>query len=334
MKRFCFAVTIITFILVTILPTAYTDDVDLDFIIAGIKYNNSLIENCGVKISYTVEITTYPEGYNANEKDMSSKYPEIPPGPFLQEIKKERYEYDCVLKGEKEKVEEKWYEYISQDGQDSPILNQHLLWTYDGEKIRRIFYPAKYVGGPDVGSDIRRFRWKVPLLFGSKGVLSSKSNYQLVGKDQIDGHDCYLIERNYKHDEASRTTKMWIAPEMGFRLLKDELCSENVEGILEHIEKTDYEEHNRIWAIKHQTYQNFFKTKSEKIRFNDRELTVNKIEFICPPEEEIPDSVFVLQFPKEIKKIWDADREIYIDNPLSEEGEEDITEDTTAQELH
>lgn len=322
MNRFKLAVVVTAFMLATVPSVA--QDVDLEFVLQGIKYNDSLSKNCGVKISYIVEVATYPEGRNAL-RDWISKDPEASLPPLLQGVERKRYEYDCILRGGESRVEAKEYEYSSIDGQDTEILLQHLLWTYDGEKTRYVAYPSKYWSELQgiMGTDIGFFRWEVPLVFDDflgRNVTfpSDYPDMKLVGKTRIDKHDCYLIEGNYKYAEASK--KIWVAPEFGFRPIKIESCSERFEGI----QKTDYERYNGIWAIKHQIFQSFFKIGNEKLRGSERKLTVNKIEFICPPKE-LPDSVFELEFPRELKTIWDADMEISIDNPLSEEDEEDTT---------
>lgn len=329
MRRFYLVVIISVFVLVTTLPT-YTEEVGLEFISEGIKYNDSLLKNCDVRISYTVETTKYPEGGNAL-RDWFSKEPEEYLPPLLKEVERQRGEYDIVLKGKKHRIEEKRYEYSSQDGQDTPILFHHHLWAYDDENTRRIYYPIENktrLQGTIWSGQFPPI-WNVPLLFadflGENTSLSDYPEIKLTGNAQINGHDCYLLESS-KMGVEERKVKIWVAPDMGFRPLRFE--SHTNKFVI--INEANYENCNGIWAIKHQIYQSFFKkSETEKLRIYERELTVNKLEFICSPEE-IPDSVFALEFPKELKKIWDADMEILIDNPLSEEG----GEDTTAEELN
>lgn len=323
--RFYLAVLIPALVLVTTLSFADTNDVDLEFVINGIKYNDSLLENCSVKISYAIDITTYPEGNNTL-RDWFNKTAEVSLPPFLNEVSKEHYEYDIALKGEKERIEEKYSKYSPSNEQDSTNLTLHRLWTYDGEKTRQIYYPqeegAKSEGIISSGFLFSPYSpYNIPLVFadflGQKMSLSNYPGIELVGETQIDNYECYLLE--WSNKDSRTTVKIWVAPEFGFRALRIESHS----NVFETIQKNDYEKYNGIWAIKHQISQGFLKKGQDSLRLFQRELTVKKAEFVIPPEE-IPDSVFSLEFPKELEKIWDSDREILIDNPSLEKNEEDI----------
>lgn len=291
------------------------DDVKLEYVLEGIKYNDSIVKNCSIKMSYIEETTKSTEGNNAF-RDLLSKDPEAPLPPLLQKEERQYYEYNIVLKGQKLKIEEKHYEYSPKNEREPIKLLYHYLFAYDGEKTRRIYYFPEdetkleaAISSEPISSSYGRDA--IPLVFTDflGSTLSQYPEMKLIEKTRMDGYDCYLLEG--PHIRGNKKVKIWVAPEIGFRPLRIESSTD----MFEIITKAEYENYNGIWAVKHRTYQSFLKKSPNTdnlLKLFKRELTVKKAEFIAPPEE-IPDSVFVLEFPPQLEKIWDVDTETYID---------------------
>lgn len=302
---------------------------DLQFILQGIEYNSSLIGNCNVKASYTVKVTQYPEGTNAYTKQKDNS--EFTTPSSLEKVEEKHFEYDIVLKGEKHKIEKKVYEYTSTDKTDFGELTNHELWAYDGTKTRKISYPIKRFSGTIGTGQLfggLRSIYSLPLILSeylnvNDTLSSAYPDIKVVGKSSLKGIECYILEGTYKL--GSTKIKLWLAPEFGFMPIRKESYGDEFEIIKE----TSYEKYKETLPfIKHQITQVFHKkSRSEKLMMNQRELTVDEIEFACPPEE-FPDSIFKLAFPAEMKEIMDMDKSEMV-NLASLEGEEILEEETT-----
>jgi len=326
-SRVCIAIFTLS-LLFTLATNSSTDNTDLQFVLQGIEYNSSLIGNCNVKASYTVEVTQYPEGTNASIKQESDLY--FTPS-LLEKVEKKRFEYDIILKGEKHRVEEKVYKYTSADKTDSrELVEQHALWAYDGIKTRKIFYPIKRFSGTIGTGQLFSLRgiYNLPLVLSeylniNEALSSAYPDIKVVDKSSLKGIECYILEGTYKL--GSTKIKLWLAPEFGFMPIRKESYGDK----FEFIEETSYGKYKgTLPFIKHQITQVFLKkSESDKLIVEQREITVDEIEFACPPEE-FPDSIFKLVFPAKLEEIIDRDKSEVV-SLTSLEGEEILEEEIT-----
>jgi len=261
----------------------YTETSLLEEIIAGIRYNNSLIKNWRAICKINVE----------NEKKETIKEEELwakKGDKIYREKRKENGEISYV---------------VSFDGENLRIWGNNkkgLIKVPTDDDLKRAFYN---ISSPLFLYEFVRFQ-NEPLI----NFLSNKSENKEIkfrGEINLQNEKCYLIEVEVVKENLNSKYQFYLSQSYGFYPVKTIIREKSKYGETQTITTTTFQKLGNVIFPKKAVIESFMNfTMSPFGNLEDYKgsstyiLEFDKIEI----NKDIPDNFFQIEFPKETK-VWD-----------------------------